>query len=160
MTQKGNPKLRKFKVSRYHNNSNSHTHSTSNKESASKHESDNSDNEARIHTEVEKAHNRKLKCAKPDDTDIKKVVTFAHEKLDVKHVQNRTFDSLNFNMLMAGELEIIMLNSISESEKNARISIAKTLAYHKQYLQDADLREGYDYILKKSNKEQESGIHN
>ena len=88
------------------------------------------------------------KCTKPDESDIKMVVKFAHEKLDPRHVQERVFDKLSFNLLVAGELELISLDSMSEIERKARINIAKTLCYHKKYLSDFDLRTGYDNILK------------
>ena len=45
------------------------------------------DREVNDETEVRKA--KKLisgKCTKPDESDIKQVVRFPHEKLDVKHV--------------------------------------------------------------------------
>ena len=52
-------------------------------------------------------------------------------------------------MLIAGELELIGQEDITENERNARIAIAKTLCYHKLYLKDEELREGYDQILKR-----------
>ena len=88
------------------------------------------------------------KCTKPDESDIKKVVKYPHEKLDSKHVTNRDFDKLEFNILIAGELELIALHSIGEQEKAARIEVAKVLCYHKKYLDDANLRAGYDSIMK------------
>ena len=65
------------------------------------------------------------KCAKPDKSDIKLVVKFAHEKLDSLHVQKKVFDKLVFNLLIAGELELIDWNSISE-ECSTYINVAKT----------------------------------
>ena len=88
------------------------------------------------------------KCTKPDESDIQMVVKFAHEKLDSKHVQEKVFDKLSFNLLIAGELEIISMEGISDLERRARTNIAKTLCYHKKYLGDHDLRSGYDDILK------------
>ena len=128
--------VQKFKVPRYHQNNRA-------KDSASNNSSSD-DNDV-------KWDGKKLKsgkCAKPDDTDIKKVVKFAHEKLDVKHVKNRSFDNLTFNLLIAGEIELILLKTTGAEERNARLKIVKILAYHKQYLGDAELREGYDYVLK------------
>ena len=130
--------VHKHKVPRYQNNNKV--------ESADDNSDSDTDTELSMQTD-----NRKLKsgkCAKPDSCDIKKVVKFAHEKLDVKHVKNRTFDSLSFNLLMAGEIELVLLKSTKPDEKEARLNIAKVLAYHKQYLSDAELREGYDYVLK------------
>ena len=89
------------------------------------------------------------KCTKPDESDIKQVVKYAHEKLDSRHVQDRVFDNLPFNMLVAGELEIVMLRTTPPEEREACIQIAKTVCYHKEYLGDEDLRNGYDAILKR-----------
>ena len=89
------------------------------------------------------------KTTKPDESDIKKQIKFAHEKLDPRHVKERVFDKLTASLLVAGELELAAQPNISEEERLARINIAKTVCYHKKYLQDEDLREGYDTILKK-----------
>ena len=99
----------------------------------------------------DKSDNKKLvscKCAKPDETDIKVVVKYPHEKLDKKHVQERSFDRLEFNNLIAGELEIVANYCQTEEEREAQIDIAKILCYHRKYLDDHDLREGYDSIMK------------
>ena len=88
------------------------------------------------------------RSAKPDETDIQKVVKYAHEKLDAKHVRNRKLDNLSFNILIAGELELACLPNITDVERRARTQIAKTLCYHKNYLGDTDLRDGYEEVLK------------
>ena len=90
------------------------------------------------------------KCTKPDETDIKCVVQFAHGRLDSRHTTSaeRVFDKLSSNLLVAGELEIASLNTISEAERLARVNIAKTVSYHRAYLKDADIRNGYDHVLK------------
>ena len=102
----------------------------------------------------EKNKSRKLvsgKCNKPDESDIKKQVKYPHEKLDPRHVMgtNRSFDNLPLHLLVAGELELAEQEGISENERKGRIAIAKTLCYHKLYLNDGDLRNGYDEIVKK-----------
>ena len=89
------------------------------------------------------------KLAKPDDTDIKQPVKYAHEKLDPRHSKDRVFDKLNFQLLIAGELELATREEASAAEKDAWTRIAKTLCYHKLYLTDEDLRTGYDTTLKK-----------
>ena len=102
-------------------------------------------------TKTEEESKKKLvsgKCAKPDDTDIQMVVKYPHEKFNAKHIQDRNFISLEFNFLIAGELEIISFKSIPTEERNARVEVAKILCYHKRYLDDGDLREGYDSIMK------------
>ena len=85
---------------------------------------------------------------KPDESDIKKPVKFAHEKLDPRHTMERVFDKLSFPLLVAGELELASLTDISSEERLARVSIAKTICYHKLYLTDPDLRAGYGHVLR------------
>ena len=94
--------------------------------------------------------NRKLisgKCTKPDESDIKQVVKYPHEKLDTKHVLDKVFDKLPFHLLVAGELEIALIQK--DPERSKCIQVAKTICYHKQYLKDDDLRNGYNSIMKK-----------
>ena len=88
------------------------------------------------------------KCSKPDDSDIKLVVKYTHETLDPKHIQQREFDALEFNFLIAGELELISMGGLTDKERSARIKVAKMMCYHKKYLDDQSLREGYDSIMK------------
>ena len=88
------------------------------------------------------------RAIKPDESDIKLQVKFAHEKLDATHAKERIFDKLSFPLLIAGELEIASLPGISSEERACRVKIAKTIAYHKLYLADNDLRNGYDATLK------------
>ena len=78
------------------------------------------------------------------------MVKSPHERLDPRHtgVNDRNFDKLTFNLLVAGELEIIDNPEIRTEERMARIKIAKTICYHKAYLKDEELRDGYDQILK------------
>ena len=40
------------------------------------------------------------KCTKPDESDIMRVIKFAHEKLDPRHARNKTFEKLNFHDYM------------------------------------------------------------
>ena len=94
------------------------------------------------------------KCVKPDESEIQRVVKFAHQKLDPTHVKTREFDKLPFNLLIAGEIELIT-SDITSEEKEARLSIAKTLCYHKNYLCDEDLRDGYDEIMKSIERKQQ-----
>ena len=99
-----------------------------------------------------KRKNKKLisgKCTRPDESDIQIVVKYAHEKLDSRHVQERIFDTLPFHLLVAGELELALLCNTPLDEREARVHIAKTICYHKQYLSDEDLCNGYDAVFKK-----------
>ena len=67
------------------------------------------------------------------------VVKYPHEKLDPKHTRDQKFDDLDMHLLVAGELEIAALPDISKDEHEARIQIAKTICYHKKYVEDSDL---------------------
>ena len=89
------------------------------------------------------------KCAKPDDSDIKRVVKYAHDKLDPRHSTEKEFENLTFNLLIAGEIELAMQTDIDPEERIAHLSIAKTLCYHRNYVSDDVLREGYDIMLKR-----------
>ena len=82
------------------------------------------------------------------------VVKFPREKLDLRHGKNREFDGLPFNLLIAGELELIT-SEIDQDEREARLAVAKTLCYHKNYLKDEDLRDGYDQIMKRVERRQQ-----
>ena len=85
---------------------------------------------------------------KPDECGIKKVVSYAHEKLSQVHVKSRFFSELPFHFLVAGEIELILDDSTKVDEKIARLNILKTLAYHKQYVEVEDLKDQYDVTLK------------
>ena len=54
---------------------------------------------------------------KPDEAGIKKVVQYAHEKLDSVHCKHRVFSDLPFHFLVAGELEIILQENLKYEEK-------------------------------------------
>ena len=88
------------------------------------------------------------KMTKPDESGIKKVVQFAHEKLDPVHVSNRVFSDLPFHFLVAGELELILQDHIKPVERAARLHFLCMLCYHKQYLDISELRDQYDATLK------------
>ena len=56
------------------------------------------------------------KCTKPDESDIKVVVKYTHEKLNTRQVKDRKFDSLEFNVLIAGDLDFALLPHVSVPE--------------------------------------------
>lgn len=84
-----------------------------------------------------------------DKADIVKSVKYPHVKLDSDFVKSRTFDSLSFHHLVAGELEIISRLPCDSEERSARVGILKYLAYHFAYLDTQEIREQYDAIMKK-----------
>ena len=92
------------------------------------------------------------KIAKPDNTDIKKPVKYAHERLDPRHVTDRTFEKLSFMQLIAGELELIVSSDLPLEERTTRAKLLKTLCYHQPYLDDKELKDAYDVSLKNIEK--------
>ena len=90
------------------------------------------------------------KCTKPDEADIKQVIKYAHEKLNSRHVapSAKSFEKLNYNLLIAGELELAVQKDITQAERFARINIAKTLCYHRAYLNEKELIDGYEQTMK------------
>ena len=111
-----------------------------------------SEEEEDLSEEDNGAKNGKLKsgkCTRPDEVDIKRVVKFPHEKLNSRHTQVKAFEKLDLNLLIAGELEIALLDCISQKERMARLGMAKTICYHRLYLEEEDLRNGYEDIMRK-----------
>ena len=107
---------------------------------------------------LDRSGGRKLKSGKttrPDEVGIKRVVQFAHEKLDPVHVRNRVFSELSFHFMVAGELELILQEDIDECEKLVRLRFLHMLCYHRQYLGVEDLRDQYDATMKNI----ERGLH-
>ena len=95
--------------------------------------------------------NKKLKSGcttRPDESGIKCVVQFAHEKLDLVHVRNRVFSDLSFHFLVAGELELILQEGIDPVEMVAHLRFLRMLCYHHEYLDIEDLRDQYDATMK------------
>ena len=98
-----------------------------------------------------KSSAKKLKSGittRPDEAGIKCVVQFAHEKLDPMHVKRRVFPELSFHFLVAGELELLLQDSMDPLERVARLSFLRTLCYHREYLGVDDIRDQYDANLK------------
>ena len=88
------------------------------------------------------------KMATPDESGITKVVQFAHEKLDSVHVKNRVFSELSFHFLVAGELELVLQENMSNEERWARLHFLRMLSYHCEYLDIEDIRDQYEATLK------------
>ena len=87
------------------------------------------------------------KCAKIDSTDIKKVVSYPHTRLNREFVRVSTFDELPLNIFAAGEIEII-LRTKNEAEKLARLNILLMCLYHSQFLDISEIRDQYDVLMK------------
>ena len=82
-----------------------------------------------------------------DSTDIKKVVTYPHSKLNREFVQAYSFDELPLNIFAAGKIETI-LHTKSDSERIARLRILQMCMYHSQFVDMCEIRDQYDVIMK------------
>ena len=77
---------------------------------------------------------------------------YAHVALEDAVVGEKSFNELTFNLLVAGELEIIGSGKISEKEKNTRVEVLKTLAYKFEFISMKDVLALYSGFLGKIEK--------
>ena len=84
----------------------------------------------------------------PHEAGIRKVVRYAHEKLNRVHVKSRTFADLSFHNLVVGELELVLDELTKPDERVARLHFLRTLAYHREYVGVEDIKDQYDANLK------------
>ena len=96
---------------------------------------------------VKKSNLKSGKCAKVDNTDIKKVVRYPHSKLNREFVSVVEFDQLPLNLFAAGETELILCTK-GEAKRDARLRILLMCLYHSQFLDVKEIREQYDVIMK------------
>ena len=90
------------------------------------------------------------KFTNPDHVGIKVRVGYPHHKLNMQFVKEREFDKLPFHFFIAGELELILDDSIKwqSDEKKSRLEILRDLCYNREYLEIEDLRRCYESIMK------------
>ena len=74
---------------------------------------------------------------------------FLSGNLDSNNIGGLGFSDLDFRLLVAGELEIITSDSISDTERYGRLKILKQLAYHMGYYDWEVLRGVYAAIVRK-----------
>ena len=77
---------------------------------------------------------------------------YTHVALEDAVVGEKSFNELMFNLLVAGELEIIGSGKISEKEKNTRVEVLKTLAYKVEFISMKDVLALYSGFLGKIEK--------
>ena len=140
--RRGRKYRRKYKSSS--ESSDSETSSSSGSES----EGD-TDSEA----ETKKVKKGKKVCsgiyAKPCNSEIVSGELFAHSALDDEIGGHRELNKLSFNLLVAGELEIISNKLISKDERNTCIEVLKKLAYKAEYLTcDEIIRQYTNFVHK------------
>ena len=112
--------------------------SESSSEAESSHESyfDSSDDSKSDHSSKKKKKHKKHKSkksginAKASDR-VKNPQKWPHSHLQFEHVNKQLkFDELNFQLFVAGELEIISDSDLSSTEKNGRVALLKKLVYY------------------------------
>ena len=86
------------------------------------------------------------------DTKLISNEWYAHTALDETMGGDRQFNDLSFNLLVAGELEIISSRKISEKEKSSRIELLKILAYRHQVIPLNEVLTQYAGFLSKIEK--------
>ena len=92
--------------------------------------------------------------AKASNTKLTKSMLHAHAMLDVDQIKEGrdvSFHELTFNLLVAGEIEII-LSKISPAEKWTRLNLIKKLAYKSQFLDVKVLLDVYAGFIRKVEK--------
>ena len=100
---------------------------------------------------VEEGKSHKLKSGKttkPDESGIKRVVQYGHEKLNSVHMRSRIFSDLTFHFLVAGEIELILQETMGPQEKLARLHLLHMLCYHREYVDVEDLKDQYNVVMK------------
>ena len=127
---------------------------SSSSESSSESDSDDSDREVQ---EIPPPKKRKGKLksglyAKSGDTKLVSSEWYAHSALDEAIVGEKEPKELSFNLLVAGELEIITSNAVSSKEQFSRMQVLKKLAYKHEFLPLPDILSQYANFLQKVEK--------
>ena len=92
------------------------------------------------------------KTAKFDDTDIRRVVRYPHSKLNLEFTDHKKFEELELNLFVAGELEIISRSK--GHEHDSRIKLLTIIMYHSQCCRWPVLRQQYDMLMKRIEREE------
>ena len=148
-TNKRVRRVKKKSSRRRRTSSESSESETSNSETSS--DSESSDDEDRS---FKRKKGRKIKSGLFARAANEKLVSnewYAHAALD-SEVGDKDPKSLSFNLLVAGELEIISDSSISKKERDTRIEVLKSLAYKHEYLSRPAILEAYTGFLKRIEK--------
>ena len=104
------------------------------------------------HRSVRTEKGRRLKSgieAKASDVVVKPQI-WPHVALQIEFVnKNLTFHELDFRLLTAGEIEIILGSNISDSERLGRLKLLRQVAYHAGSYEWASVRNLYAAIVRK-----------
>jgi len=113
-----------------------------------------SDSEDESDSEAEKTKKKKSKSKKSGITakasdKVKKTEKYPQAYLRFEYVNDAvSFENLNVNLFVAGELEIISSSSVKEQEKTARIQLLKKLMYLNSSHDFSVLRSLYAAVLR------------
>lgn len=103
--------------------------------------------EKKLKRKVKKQMEGKLKSGiskKSHKVRIVRQELYPHQLLNYEFTNKEVaFKDLTFAMLVAGEMEIIALDDVSQDEKDMRIELLKKLAYHSAYLEHDTLLDIY-----------------
>ena len=129
-------------------------HDTSSSSSSSQELMEDTDIEE-IPVKNNRKHKGKLRSGlyvKSGDTKLISNEWYAHTALDEAIGGDRQFADLSFNLLVAGELEIICSESIGSKEQFSRLRMLKQLAYKHEFLALKDILVQYVNFMQKIEK--------
>ena len=89
---------------------------------------------------------------KPSNTKLVSNEWYAHTALDEALGGEREFNELSFNLLVAGEIEIINSQQISKKEIYSRLEVLKQLAYKHEVMSLRDILSQYASFVSKVEK--------
>ena len=125
--------------------------------STSSSSSDSSDDEDSLSDDHTKRKKRGRKVtsglyAKAGNTQLVSRELYAHTELDDELSGDKDIFALSFNLLVAGELEIITSDKISEQERLSRTQVLKALAYKHEHLPRQEIIKQYVNFIRKVEK--------
>jgi hypothetical protein len=96
------------------------------------------------------------RSAKPD-TNISKEILWPHSAIEVQFTGTQfSYDQLDFPLLAAGEIAIVLDPKVSAEERGGRLHLLKTLAYYSRTRQWSDVRSLHSAVLNQIEQNQRS----
>jgi hypothetical protein len=87
------------------------------------------------------------RCAKPDSY-IAKEITWPHSAIEVQFTGSQfSYEQLDFPLLAAGEIAIVLDPKVSSEERGGRLNLLKTLAYYSRTRHWTDVRSLHNAVL-------------
>ena len=131
--------------------------STSDSSDSSESERDESTSDEESSDDENKSFKRKKgKCksglfTKASNARVLKTEMHAHSALDPE-MGDRDLKELTFNLLVAGELEIILDPRVKRKERDTRLELLRQLAYKHEYMSRAEVMNQYKGFMSKIEK--------